>query len=135
MRIICWVAVTLAWAGAAWAQPCPADEEVAPWTSVDAGAFGPASTTLPFANSIAFCSTTAGFGSTSDAYRYAFQMRENDFVLEALVDFVEPGGAAGLVAVVPSVQSAGAARVVVVVEVDAGGSAVLRSTIRLASGG
>jgi len=135
MRIMYAVAVMLAWAGPAGAQPCPADEDVAPWTSVDAGAFGPASTTLPAPTAVAFCSTTAGFGPTSDAYRYAFQMRENDFVLEALVDVVEPGGSAGLVAVVPSVQSAEAARVVVVVEVAEDGSAVLRSSIRQASGG
>ncbi|MDQ3032663.1 MAG: IPT/TIG domain-containing protein [Myxococcota bacterium] len=132
--LACVAAASLA-ASSAQAQRCPADQDVAPWVSFDAGDQGPGATTAPADGSIAICSSTSGFGEISDAYRYAFQLRDHGFVLRALVLAVDPGASGGLVVVVPSVSSTSAARLSAEVFVTPEGTAVLRSTLRRASGG
>ena len=123
--------IGLVWWGASLAQAqCPADEDVPPWQSLDSGVQGPGSTYAPGPGALALCSATDGFGDTTDQYRYAFQVRDQDFALRALVSSVDAGGSGGLVAVSPSVATWEAARVSVEVYVTPGGSAFLRSSIR-----
>ena len=126
--IVASIAISLV-APAARAQ-CPPDEDVTPWVSFEAGDQGPGTSGAPSAGSLALCSSTGGFGDTSDYYRYAFQLRDHDFTLRALVTAIDTGGSGGLVAVVPGVSSTHAARVVAEVYVTPSGDAVLRSSIR-----
>jgi hypothetical protein len=135
MRRALLTCLVLATSANARAQTCPPDEEVAPWVSLDASEQGPGSTTAPDTAALSICSTTDGFGDATDHYRYAFQLRDYDFTLQALVSSVDPGGSAALVAVVPTVSSAHAARVIAEVYVTPAGSAVLRSWIRRQSDG
>ena len=116
--------------GAAAEAQCPPDEEVAPWASLDSGDEGPGSTYAPDPGAVSLCSATSGLGETTDLYRYAFQLRDHDFVVRALVSHVDPGGSGGLVALHPHGASTHAPRVAVEVYVTPGGSALLRSSIR-----
>ena len=109
---------------------CPPDEDITPWVSFEAGDQGPGTSSAPSAGTLSICSSTGGFGDTSDYYRYAFQLRDHDFTLRALVTSVDPGGSGGLVAVVPGVSSTHASRIVAEVYVTPSGDAVLRSSIR-----
>ncbi|MCA9577941.1 MAG: hypothetical protein KC668_21045, partial [Myxococcales bacterium] len=116
------------------AQGCPADTNIPDWVSITTSNQGPGSTSDPEPGAIAICSATDGFGDTDDHYRVAFQPRDHDFTLTAMVSSVDAEGSGGLVALAAQ-GGLHAARVAVEAYVAPSGSAFLRSSIRRQAGG
>lgn len=116
------------------AQGCPPDTAVPGWVSITTSNQGPGSTSAPEPDVVAICSATDGFGDTADHYRVAFQPRDHDFTLTAMVSSVDVEGSGGLVALAAQ-GTLHAARVAVEVYVAPSGNAYLRSSIRREAGG
>ena len=128
--IVCSLGSTLASAQ----TTCDADEPVPPWTSIATGLGSPGSTQALSTSSLRLCSATAGFGAETDAYRIAYQIREHDFSIEALVTRVDPGASAALVVGPSTFAGPDAARMVIEVRGLSTGGAVLSSSLRRTAG-